>query len=61
MSRLAADTDIPLDQKQLDTIMATADQKTGLAVEQVDLFLQRLDEVSKAYAQAAAYQPGSIL
>ena len=61
MARLAAEADIPLDEDQLQAIMATADEKTGLAVEQVDLFLARLDAVSQSWPQAADYMPGSIL
>ena len=61
MTRLADEADIPLDQNQLDAIMATADEKTGLAVEQVDLFLKKTANVSKTYASASDYQPGSIL
>jgi len=61
MARLAEDGDIPLNADQLEAIMATADEKTGLAVEQIDLFLDRLNAVSQAYAGASEYQPGSIL
>ena len=61
MQRLADETEIPLNLDQLNSIMQTADEKTGLAVEQVDLFLQQIGEVNEAYSGASAYEPGSIL
>jgi hypothetical protein len=41
--------------------MATADQKTGLATQQVDRFIELIQQVSTTYAGASDYQPGSIL
>ncbi len=61
MQRLADEPDIPLDMNQLDSIMATADQKTGLATEQVDVFCSLIKGVITAYPAAEAYHPGAIL
>ncbi len=61
MQRLAAEPEIPLDEGQLEAIMATADQKTGLATQQVDRFIELIQQVSTTYAGASDYQPGSIL
>ncbi len=61
MTRLANDPDLPLDARQLDAIMQTADQKTGLAGGQVEQFLSRINQVRSDFPQANSYQPGSIL
>ena len=61
ISRLADEPEIPLDKAQLDQIMSLADEKTGLAVEQVDLFLSQVKAIATAYPQASEYEPGSIL
>ena len=61
MERLASEADIPLSASELDSIMDAADQNTGLATDQVDVFLQQVEKVSSRYANAASYEPGSIL
>ena len=61
MARLADEKDIPLDSGQLEAIMATADQNTGLATEQVDAFLAQVKSVAAKYKDAASYKPGAIL
>ena len=61
MSRLAKDSDIPLDADQLESIMSQADQKTGLAAEQVDAFLEQLAQLEKRYPEAGSYEQGTIL
>jgi adenylosuccinate lyase len=61
MQRLASESEIPLDQQQLNAIMDTADQKTGLAVEQTKLFLDQIVLIKTKYPSAESYLPGSIL
>jgi adenylosuccinate lyase len=61
MQRLAADSSIPLEQDQLDTIMQNASDKIGLALEQVDAFLESVGEVVTRFPNASNYSPGAIL
>ena len=61
MQRLADEPDIPLDLPQLETIMKTADEKTGLAAEQVSHFLEIVEQWKNKFPNAADYQPGAIL
>ena len=61
MIRLANEPDIPLNEIQLKEIMSNAEDKLGLATEQIDLFIKRLSSISDAYADASGYEPDSIL
>jgi len=61
MARLANEPDVPLDEIQLREIMSNAEDKIGLATEQIDLFMERLSAISDAYEGASDYEPGSIL
>lgn len=61
MVRLANEPNIPLDESQLSQIMSNAESNTGLATEQIELFIRRLSGISDAYPEASKYQPGSIL
>ncbi|SEG70795.1 adenylosuccinate lyase [Actinacidiphila yanglinensis] len=61
LDRLAADDRIPLDRAALDALMADRLSFTGAAAEQVAEVAGRVEEVVKAYPQAAAYRPGAIL
>jgi adenylosuccinate lyase len=61
LDRLAADERIPLDRAQLDALMADRLSFTGAAAGQVAEVVRRVEAVVKAYPQAAAYRPGSIL
>jgi adenylosuccinate lyase len=61
LDRLAADTRIPLDRDDLAALMADRLSFTGAAAGQVAEVVRRVEEVTKAYPQAAAYRPGAIL
>jgi adenylosuccinate lyase len=61
LDRLAADERIPLDRAALDALMADRLSFTGAAAAQVAEVVGRVEEVAKAYPQAAAYRPGAIL
>jgi adenylosuccinate lyase len=61
IERLAKDDSIPLDIDQLNAMMAKANEKTGLADQQLQHFLSEVKSVEKAYPAAADYSPGSIL
>ena len=61
MQRLADEADIPLDENQLQTIMQTADEKTGLAKEQTGGYLKQVEAVRQRYPSADSYEPGAIL
>ena len=59
--RLAADPRLGLTEDQLATLVADPITFTGAAVDQVQAVVRRVDEVTKAHPQAAAYSPGEIL
>jgi adenylosuccinate lyase len=61
LDRLAADERIPLDRAALDALMADRLSFTGAAAGQVAEVARRVEEVVKAYPQAAVYRPGAIL
>ncbi len=61
MDRLAGDPEVPIDAKELDTILEEASSLTGRAVDQVNTFLTEVDKVTEAHPKAAAYRPMSIL
>jgi adenylosuccinate lyase len=59
--RLAADERLGLTEQQLATLVADPITFTGSAVDQVQAVVRRIDEVTKAHPEAAAYRPGAIL
>ena len=62
IERIAADADIPLDDQQLTGVMQQASDKTGLADQQVQRFLDEVEStVSSSYPAAGNYRPGAIL
>lgn len=61
MDRLADEDDIPLNMSQLESIMATASEKTGLAAEQVSAFLSTIAHVAESYPDSGDYVPATIL
>jgi adenylosuccinate lyase len=61
LDRLAADPRIPLDRAALDALMADRLSFTGAAAGQVAEVVRRIEDVTKAHPQAAAYRPGAIL
>ncbi|SFE49456.1 adenylosuccinate lyase [Actinacidiphila alni] len=61
LDRLAADERIPLDRAGLDALMADRLSFTGAASGQVAEVVRRIEDVTKAHPQAAAYRPGAIL
>src|SRR3954468_2135171 len=61
LDRLAADPRLGLTQDQLETLVADPITFTGAAVDQVQAVARRVDEVVKAYPEAAGYTPAAIL
>ncbi|WP_431784048.1 adenylosuccinate lyase [Streptomyces chumphonensis] len=61
LDRLADDARIPLDRAGLTELMADRLAFTGAAGEQVAAVLARVEEVTRAHPEAAAYTPGAIL
>ncbi|MZE76592.1 adenylosuccinate lyase [Streptomyces xinghaiensis] len=61
LDRLAGDERIPLDRPQLDALMADRLSFTGAAAEQVASVVARIEEITAARPEAAAYTPGAIL
>src|SRR5512141_1359801 len=59
--RLAADERLGLTEQQLASLVADPITFTGAALDQVQAVVRRVDEVAKAYPDAAAYTPGEIL
>ncbi len=59
--RLATDPRLGLTAEQLDSLVADPITFTGAAVEQVQAVVRRVEEVSAAHPQAAAYTAGEIL
>jgi adenylosuccinate lyase len=59
--RLAADDRLGLTTDQLASLVADPITFTGAAVDQVQAVVRRVDEVVKAYPEAAGYTPGEIL
>jgi adenylosuccinate lyase len=60
-ARLAADPRLPLDQADLDALVANPGEFIGAAGDQVDRVAERVARAAKAHPEAAAYRPGSIL
>lgn len=61
LDRLAGDERIPLDRPQLDALMADRLSFTGAAADQVASVVARIEEITAARPEAAAYTPGAIL
>jgi len=61
MARLAADSRLGLSAADLDAILAEPLSFTGAADDQVAHFLARAEEITKAWPDAAAYVPATIL
>jgi adenylosuccinate lyase len=59
--RLAADERLGLTSEQLASLVADPITFTGAAVDQVQAVARRVDEVVKAYPEAAGYTPAEIL
>ncbi|HET9828487.1 MAG TPA: adenylosuccinate lyase [Nocardioidaceae bacterium] len=60
-ARLAADDRLGLTQAQLASLVADPITFTGAAVDQVQAVVRRVEEVTKAHPEAAAYTPDGIL
>ncbi len=60
-ARLAGDHRLPLDQDQLQQLMADPLSFTGVAAQQVAAVLEKIAAVTAAHPAAAAYSPGAIL
>ena len=61
IQRLADDARLGLSSAQLQQILDQADQLTGAAKQQVDAFVDTVEQLAKQYPTAADYQPGSVL
>lgn len=61
IERLAADPRLPLDRSALDAALADRQSFTGAAGSQVDSVVAAVDELVRAYPEAAKYTPGAIL
>jgi adenylosuccinate lyase len=60
-ARLAADDRLGLTQDQLASLVADPITFTGAAVDQVQAVVRRVEEVTRAHPEAAAYTPDAIL
>jgi adenylosuccinate lyase len=61
LDRLAADSRLPLDRAELDSLLADRLRFTGAATEQVAAVIAAVDAVVARYPQAAGYRPAAIL
>jgi adenylosuccinate lyase len=61
LSRLAGDGRLGIARERLDELLAAAETRAGAAADQVRAFVAGVAELSAAYPDAAAYEPGSIL
>ena len=57
---IAADSRIPLTQDELEKLIASPIEFTGLAQEQCDAVIAKIARLTKSHPEAAAYQPGAI-
>jgi adenylosuccinate lyase len=57
---IAADSRIPLNQEELEKLIASPIEFTGLALEQCDAVIAKIARLTKSHPEAAAYQPGTI-
>jgi adenylosuccinate lyase len=57
---IAADSRIPLTQDELEKLIASPIEFTGLAQEQCDAVIAKITRITKSHPEAAAYQPGAI-
>ena len=61
LDRLAADDRLPLDRAALDEALADRAAFVGVAGDQVDAVVARVDALVARYPEAAGYAPGAIL
>lgn len=61
IARIAADPRIPMDRHELDQLLARPLDFVGAAPEQARDFVHQVEELVKAYPEAATYQPEAIL
>ncbi|MFC7713455.1 adenylosuccinate lyase [Nonomuraea recticatena] len=61
LERLGGDERFPLDEAQLQALLADRVSFTGAAADQVESVSQRVGEIVARYPQAAGYAPGAIL
>jgi adenylosuccinate lyase len=61
LERLGADERFPLDQKELEALLADRVSFSGAASEQVEAVTRQVEAVTAAHPEAAAYRPGAIL
>ena len=61
LERLTADPRLPLDRAALEAALADRQSFTGAAGSQIDSVVAAVDDLVRAYPEAAKYTPGSIL
>lgn len=61
LERLAGDNKLNLTKDELQNIIANAESLIGNAKEQINLFVNQVDELKSFYPNAANYMPGKIL
>jgi adenylosuccinate lyase len=59
--RLARDQRLGLDHNELDTLLSSPLELTGVAGQQVDAVVSRINAIAAAHPEAAAYAPGEVL
>ncbi len=61
VERLAGDARIGMSREALDAILEAGRERTGAAHAQIEGFVAKVAELSKAFPEAKAYEPGAIL
>jgi len=60
IDELAADSRMPLDKAQLESLLSSPLEFTGVAQAQTQQVINRIDAITKKYGAAAQYRPSSI-
>jgi adenylosuccinate lyase len=60
IDEIAGDSRIPLDKPELEQLISSPLEFSGLAQEQCDAVIGKISAVTKAHPQAATYQPSAI-
>ena len=61
LDRLAADHRLGLRRNELGSLVSSPLELAGTAEAQVDALVRRVEEITRAEPEAAAYRPGSVL
>jgi adenylosuccinate lyase len=60
IDEIAGDARIPLDKPELEKLISSPLEFAGLAQEQCDAVIAKISAITKAYPEAASYQPSAI-